>query len=716
MKSVVPFLSVFLVSAAPAFATVTVSTPTSGQTVTSPVPYVASASSSTCAKGVASMGIYVNNNLVYVVNATSINTQLSLAAGAQHTVVEEWDRCGGASYTTINLTVRAAQGSAPTISLSANPATITAGGSSILTATATNATQVTISGSDGTRYTLPANGGTETVSPAASTTYTAIATGSTSNASASTTVTVGTQSGGGVPPVNHVVLMLQENHSFDNYFGMLNPYRHANGWNIGDDGKDYEVDGIDDKLGKSNLDDEGTAFHPFKLATTCIDDETSSWLESYGDVNRYNFLASRPINMDGFVHDAEGFAKSCAKSGVCSGNFTDLTGQRAMGYYDQTFLNYYYFMASQFAVSNRWFSPVSSKSIPNRIATFTGGTTQGLVFDPGSDDKLPQLSMNSIFQALDGAKVSWKIYYTVTDGYCQNDNDCGKSAAALYPATSFSYLSYSYQYLHENPTHGSCGGILKPSSVVGDATNSFCIDPDHIAPLSDYYTDLSNGTLPAFSFIEAGYANNDEHPGSGQSILSGQAQVAKVVNAFMESSAWKDSVFFLSYDEGGGPYDHVPPVPSHSNDYTDAALLPIPDVSRISVSPDSYAPCVPSGGKPTTHCDLSASEPGAHAGDAAAAHGFGAQLGFRVPNIVISPFTRRHYVSNNPMDHTAILKFVENRFISSTAHLTARDAAQPNLLDFFDFNAVPWATPPSPPAPVTPTSLNYDPCTPARLN
>jgi hypothetical protein len=47
------------------------------------------------------------------------------------------------------------------------------------------------------------------------------------------------------------------------------------------------------------------------------------------------------------------------------------------------------------------------------------------------------------------------------------------------------------------------------------------------------------------------------------------------------------------------------------------------------------------------------------------------------------------------MDHTAIIKFVENRFIGSSAHLTARDAAQPNLLDFFDFNNVPWATPPS---------------------
>jgi phospholipase C len=115
------------------------------------------------------------------------------------------------------------------------------------------------------------------------------------------------------------------------------------------------------------------------------------------------------------------------------------------------------------------------------------------------------------------------------------------------------------------------------------------------------------------------------------------------------------------------------------------------------------------------HCDLYSSDPGANAADAAAVQGFAAQLGFRVPNMVISPFTRRHYVSHIPMDHTAVIKFVENRFIGPSAHLTARDAAQSNLLDFFDFTNTPWATPPAPPAPVTAQSLGYNPCMPQNL-
>jgi phospholipase C len=514
--------------------------------------------------------------------------------------------------------------------------------------------------------------------------------------------------------------MLQENHSFDNYFGMLNPYRESNGYSVGDDGNTYTVDGIDDKLSTiSNQDNEGKAYKPFKLASTCVDDESSDWLSSYGDVNRYDFLTTRPINMDGFVHDAEGYADSCANSGTCSGSFTDLTGERAMGYYDQGFLNYYYYMASQFALSNRWFSPVSSKSISNRIATFTGGTTQGLTLDPGGDDHLTnQLTITTIFNKLDKANVSWKIYYTVSLGFCLNDDDCTTGSNAYYPATDFSSLTYSYNYVYENPSHAACTGTTQPSSVVGDASNSFCIDPNHIAPLTQYYSDLANGTLPSFAFIEAGYANNDEHPGSGQSVLTGQVEMSKVLNAFMTSSSWNDSVFFFSYDEGGGPYDHVPPVPGHSNDATDASLLAgttIPDITSIAVNADTYNPCPAPGGTATLHCDVPSGWPGANSTDAPAVNGFAAQLGFRLPNMIISPFTRKHYVSNIPMDHTAVIRFVEDRFIGDKQYLTARDAAQPNLLDFFDFNNVPWATPPTPPAPVTPQSLGHDPCTPTSM-
>jgi phospholipase C len=674
------------------------------------------------ASGSASLLTVVASNATLVTLTGTDGTNVTLAAIGGTTSVSPTATAtytatasgpGGTISTTATVVVTTS--TAPVVTITAYPTTIALGSSSLLTVVATNATLVNLTGTDGTNVALAAIGGTASVSPTATATYTATASGAGGDASQTAVVTV--VPAGGTQSINHVVFMMQENHTFDNYLGMLNPYRKTMGWNKGDDGLEYDVDGIDDKLTTIKNEDDANTFYPlFKLASTCVDDLSSDWLASFGDVNRYNFSSTRPILMDGFVHDAEGYANSCKNSGSCAGNFDDLVGRRAMGYYDEKMLNYYYYMASQFAVSDRWFSPVATKSVGNRIATFTGGTTQGLVHDPGSDDGLTsQLVIPTIFEKLDDAKVTWKIYYTVRSGLCLTDADCPGTSSSEYPATYFSSLNYSYKYLYNNPSHAACLAPTQASSAVGDASDSFCIDTDHIAPIGTYFTDLTSGNLPSFSFIEAGYGNNDEHPGSGQSILLGQTQVASVINALMVSSAWKDSVFFFSYDEGGGPYDHVPPVAGHSNDFTDASLGTIPDIGGILVNPDGYGPCVPVGGIPTTHCDLSLLDPGANPADAAAIEGFRAQLGFRLPNTIISPFARKHFVSHTPMDHTAIIKFVQDRFIGNSIYLTPHEAAQPNLLEFFDFNATPWATPPTPPIPVSAGSLGYDPCTPTTM-
>jgi phospholipase C len=73
--------------------------------------------------------------------------------------------------------------------------------------------------------------------------------------------------------------------------------------------------------------------------------------------------------------------------------------------------------------------------------------------------------------------------------------------------------------------------------------------------------------------------------------------------------------------------------------------------------------------------------------------------GYRVPLIVVSPFTIKHYVSHTVADLTAILKLIETRF--GLPSLTARDAHQMNMTEFFDFTNSPWLTPPTPPTQVT---------------
>jgi len=702
---------------ATAQATVTV-TPLGAPTVTlsvNPTSVVAGQSSTLSVAATNSNKVVITNNLDsnnYLLPASDGTQSVSPTVTTIYTATATGANNQTASATaTVTVTPLAA----PTVTMSANPTSIVAGQSSTLTVVATNATKVVIADNlDSTNYSLSTTGGTLSVSPTATTIYTATATG-TNNQGVTATATITVSPGNFNASVNHIIFMMQENRTFDHYFGMLNPYRIANRYNIGDDGVTYTVDGIDDKLNTiNNLDDEGQGFDLFKLKSTCIDDDSSSWLPSYGDVNRYDYTAARSLNMDGFVHTAEGYAKYCAipASKCTGGQFTDLSGQRAMGYYDETYLNYYYYMASQFAISDRWFSPVASESVPNRIATMTGGTTQGLVHDPGSnEDNLGvQLAIPTIFQELDTHAVSWRIYYSTTEDQCAagNDGDCGNgNPIDKYPAVTFTYFTYSVNYLYlKSQQRPACVAPTQDSGpAVGDPNNAFCIDVNHIAPIGRFTTDLANSALPSFAWIEPGYSRNDEHPGSGQSILLGQAQVASLFNAFMASPSWKDSIFFWSYDEGGGPYDHVPPVPGHSNDKTDAQVLTEypADISSIAVNPDAYNPCVPANGTdtPTLHCDLRTSppagfpDPGATSGDVAAQRGFAAQLGFRLPNIVLSPFTRKHYVSHKPMDHTAVIKLVETRFIGSSAALTARDAAQPDLLDFFDFTNIPWRTPPA---------------------
>jgi phospholipase C len=198
------------------------------------------------------------------------------------------------------------------------------------------------------------------------------------------------------------------------------------------------------------------------------------------------------------------------------------------------------------------------------------------------------------------------------------------------------------------------------------------VHPENIVPVSQYLTDLANGTLPQVAFIDAGYnSGRDEHPSEdptdpGGSVQVGAAYVSTLINALMTSSSWKDSAFILTWDEFGGFYDHVSPQPAMSPD---------------GVPPSDLMPGDICSGGGTGTCDFT-------------------YTGFRVPLIVLSPFAKKGYVSHTVADYTAILKLIETRF--SLPSLTARDAAQPDMTEFFDFSNPPWTTPPT--VPVQPTN------------
>jgi phospholipase C len=467
--------------------------------------------------------------------------------------------------------------------------------------------------------------------------------------------------------INHVIVMLQENRSFDSYFGKMTAYRAANG-----------ISGTVDDLDSGKFQNSGIA--PYHSGSVCMENLSPDWAEDRHEVNLGDPRGINPHNpktmpMNGFVNTAAGISTFYS--------FIDGNGHRAMGYYNEHELNYYYFMASNFAMGDAVYSPNPTNTANNRIYAL-GATSQGTVHTPGGKESCPgervQMSSKPIFQVLSENNISWKIYVTDLEPTCDPKN----GAFPLECSVRSTYLQF-FDYVNgasaKPPVSGFNPEVIAHMAPL-DCTKSTPAVISHkpyVCPkgVTDYFTDLANGTLPAVAFIETGsFTGRDEHPSGkdlsktppAQSVINIQvgAQFAEtIINALMTSPSWKDSVFFWFMDEGGGAFDHVPPIAVPSPDGIKPSLCLQKDVNV--------------GG------DFNIT-------------------GFRVPNMIVSPFARKNFVSHTPMDYTAWLKFVETRW--NLPNLTLRDLVMPTMEEFFDFAGAPWATPPVPPKQVT----NGTPC------
>jgi phospholipase C len=457
--------------------------------------------------------------------------------------------------------------------------------------------------------------------------------------------------------INHIVFLAQENRSFDHYFGALRAYWAQNGY------ADQSFDGLpqfNPTTGAAPLkgpaptnpgcnpsnpppsDCVVEASNPvpsFHLQTECNENTSPSWNEAHVDWNLTDQVDKDGTPaLDGFVYSAAHDFRANLQTNTPPD--IDVNGNTAMGYFDGSDLNYYYFMASNFATSDRWFHPVMTRTPPNRdflIAATSGGT----VNPPGTNanDSTP-LAATTIFQELQAAGITWKIYVDPTGSTC---------TGPPYDPACLVSLSYVKDFAF---------GQTIPTTY-----------PQNIAPISQYTTDVQNGTLPQVAQIEpATDAGFDEHGSDSDmqnrltDIQYGANYVSGLINSLMQSPSWKDTAFILTYDEFGGLYDHVPPAPAISPD----------GIKPIDFQPNDVC----TNGTGAT-CDFTFT-------------------GYRVPLIVVSPYTKKNYVSHTVADYTAILKLIETRF--SVPALTKRDAAQMDMTEFFDFTAPPWLTPPSPPA------------------
>lgn len=461
---------------------------------------------------------------------------------------------------------------------------------------------------------------------------------------------------GNLSKVNHIIVVMQENHSFDNYFGALayapgSPYHNGNGACASTDNKC--VDGLVCTLTNgvlsctnSNLDDNGSTVVAFKAASRCVGpDLDHSWVGTHHEMNflNPNNTLKSPLS-DGFVRQND------ITEQIDNGAETP-TEDQTISFYNQDDLPFYYGLAEKFAISDRQFASVLGPTFPNRsylmAATSFGHLT--------TNDSVPPIIgykpiAGTIFDQLDRHGVSWADYF------------------------------------EDVPQSGS----FRP------------VD-SHNLPLAAFFLQAAGiGSLPQVSFVDPNLGTtgrtleDDEHPPTD--IQRGQYHVSNIVNAVRNGPYWNDSIIFILYDEHGGFYDHAaPPQAPQNGTRTPDGIFPgqCKDLSfpPFSLFPGGGAECSWNfvSSTDTTLLDAEALCPalaqnptGAYPASCAAFD----QLGVRVPMIAVSPFSKPSYVSHVAGDHTSLLKLIENRFMPGV-HLTRRDQYANDLESMFDFDHSP---------------------------
>jgi phospholipase C len=339
----------------------------------------------------------------------------------------------------------------------------------------------------------------------------------------------------GIHKIQHIVIVMQENRSFDSYFGTY----------PGADGLPRDSAG--------NF-------------TVCVPDpQQQSCVVPYHDSRDLNFNAPHGAaaavadinggNMDGFVAQAEAGRTACADPTYP--NCTTASRADVMGYHDAREIPNYWQYASSFVLQDHMYEPNASWSLPAHLFMVSEWSARCSSPDPMSchnaldapaqqnpivpSHPAPDYAWTDLTYLLYRQHVSWKYYIEsglqpdCTDG----DMPCVRST--------------------QSPTTPE---IWNPLPFFDTVRNDNQLG--NIQGLESFYTDVKNNTLPAVSWIVPNLAESEHPPGL---VSVGQAHVTKVVNQIMQSSAWSSTAIFVAWDDWGGFYDHVAPPAVDVNGY-----------------------------------------------------------------------------------------------------------------------------------------------------
>jgi len=461
--------------------------------------------------------------------------------------------------------------------------------------------------------------------------------------------------GGTATPIKHVVVIFQENVSFDHYFGTY-PHAKAN-----QDGTAYFRGAKDDTPRVDGLEQAGlltnnpNAVNPFRLdrsnAVTCDEDH------SYGD---------EQAAFDGGLMDR--FAKvSCndaALGAILGPNST-------MGYFDGNTTTALWNYAQHFAMSDNSFGTTFGPSTPGLLNLVAGNTFEGTITngksakgniagaatagavigdpDPAGDvcsnPNRAQITMSgqNVGDLLNKAGVTWGSFMGgFANCAAASTGLSGKSTDYIPHHAFFQYWQSTLNAKHTPRTSVALIGHQ------GDAAN-------HEYDLTDFWDAVKAHNLPAVSFLKA-RAFQDGHAGYSNP-LDEQQFLVSTINALQKTDEWKETAVIIAYDDSDGWYDHV--------------MGPI--VNQSNVSDDQL---LGSG-----NCGTPSAKQAGGA-DQNGRCGYGPRL----PLLVISRYAKKNYVDHAVTDQSSILRFIEDNWNLGRIGGGSVDAIAGPLNGLFDFD------------------------------
>jgi phospholipase C len=309
-----------------------------------------------------------------------------------------------------------------------------------------------------------------------------------------------------VPGIEHIVLLMMENHSFDNYLGRLG-----------------RADGLPEPAAFNRaLDGTVVESHHFRSTKQAVGAPSQSWRSSHIQYNKGR--------NDGFA-----VAVEAAKP--------DGDPSLSMGYWDEADLPFYYGLARTFPLADRWFCSCLGPTFPNR-RFLMAATAHGLI-----DDAIASIidypRTGTIFDLLNRYGVTWINYHhvpTITLWRKQLFARPGRIAtlalAGLLPQVD----------------HTVRGEIRSTTNIFPLGLSRTIL---HLRHIERFFSDAATGKLPAVSIVDPDFeSGSEENP---QDIHIGESFAADVIDAVMHSPAWPRTLLLWFYDEHGGYYDHVPP-------------------------------------------------------------------------------------------------------------------------------------------------------------